>query len=57
MIVPNVAAGIEADRREFAAKLIRNGESSDITLRLDALTPDEKEIILSGSLINYYKRG
>ena len=57
VIVPNVAAGIEADRREFAAKLIRNGESSDITLRLDALTPDEKEIILSGSLINYYKRG
>ena len=57
VIVPGVRKGVEEGSKEFAAKLVRNGESRDITLKLDALTPDEKEIILSGSLINYYKRG
>ena len=57
VIVPGVRKGVEEGSKEFSAKLVRNGESRDITLKLDALTPDEKEIILSGSLINYYKRG
>ena len=57
VIVPGVRKGVERGDRTFAAKLVRGGVSRDITLKLDALTPDEKEIILSGSLINYYKRG
>ena len=52
-----VRKGVEEGRSSFAAKLVREGKAEDITLKLDALTPDEKEIILSGSLINYYKRG
>ena len=57
VIVPDVRKGVEEGRSSFAAKLVREGKAEDITLKLDALTPDEKEIILSGSLINYYKRG
>lgn len=57
IIVPGVRAGIEAGEREFAAKLVRGESCRDITLALDPLTADEKQIILCGSLINYYKRG
>ena len=57
IIVPDVRAGIEAGEREFAAKLVRGESCRDITLALDPLTADEKQIILCGSLINYYKRG
>ena len=57
VIVPGVRAGIEAGEREFAAKLVRGESCRDITLALDPLTADEKQIILCGSLINYYKRG
>ena len=57
IIVPGVRADIEAGEREFAAKLVRGESCRDITLALDPLTADEKQIILCGSLINYYKRG
>ena len=57
IVVPGVRAGIEAGEREFAAKLVRGESCRDITLALDPLTADEKQIILCGSLINYYKRG
>ena len=57
IVVPGVRAGIEAGEREFAAKLFRGESCRDITLALDPLTADEKQIILCGSLINYYKRG
>ena len=57
IIVPGVRAGIEAGEREFSAKLVRGESCRDITLALDPLTADEKQIILCGSLINYYKRG
>ena len=57
IVVPDVRAGIEAGEREFAAKLVRGESCRDITLALDPLTADEKQIILCGSLINYYKRG
>ena len=57
IIVPGVRAGIEAGEREFAAKLVRGESCREITLALDPLTADEKQIILCGSLINYYKRG
>ncbi len=41
---------------EVRARLIRGHRSLDIVIRLDYLTEDEKEIILSGCLINFYRR-
>ena len=39
------------------ATLIRNNETKNIKLSIDALTDDEKQIILDGCLINYYGNG
>ena len=44
----------ENGAKEFKAKVI--GEKTrTITLKMDALTDAEKQIILKGCLINYYK--
>ncbi len=52
--VPNVKELIESGAYEFPA--IVYGESKrKITLKLDPLTPAEKQIILKGCLINFYK--
>jgi aconitate hydratase len=52
--IENVKALIETGAKEFPATVI--GESNrKITLKMDALTDAEKQIILKGCLINYYK--
>ena len=52
--VENVKQAILDGKLEFKAKVI--GEKTrEITLKMDALTNAEKEIILKGCLINYYK--
>lgn len=53
--VENVREGILSGASEFSAKIIRGEDVIDITLRLDTLTDDEKDIIAKGCLINYYK--
>ena len=35
--------------------VVKDGELKPFTLKMGALTPDEKEIILKGCLINYYR--
>ena len=55
IIVLGIKEGIETNNLEFNAKLVRNGKAKDIKLYCDALTPDEREIIRQGCLINYYK--
>jgi aconitate hydratase len=52
--IENVKQGIEKGAKEFKAKVI-GANSRDITLKMDALTDAEKQIILKGCLINYYK--
>ena len=43
-------------KEQFAAKVIKaDGTTDDITLCVKGLTEDEKEIILEGCLMNYYK--
>ncbi|MBR2180796.1 MAG: hydratase, partial [Oscillospiraceae bacterium] len=42
------------DEESVAARLIKNGKEKGITLRLPALTREERDIILAGCLINYY---
>ena len=52
--IENVKKGILSGAKEFSAKVI--GEKTrNIVLRLDSLTDSEKEIIIKGCLINYYK--
>ena len=44
------------DGEEVSAKLIKDGKTSEITLKLPALTREERDIILAGCLINYYSK-
>ena len=56
--VPGIRAAIEAGKREFPAYVLKaDGSVKNITLRMDALTDDERKIILCGCLINYYRDG
>ncbi len=56
--VPDVKATVAAAKYEFAAYIIKaDGTVKPITLKMGELTDDERTIILSGCLINYYKAG
>ncbi len=52
--IENVKSALINGEKEFRAKVIGENTRS-ITLKMDELTPAEKEIILKGCLINYYK--
>lgn len=55
VFVPGIRAAVENGTENIPAKVIRqNGDVCDIMLHLRGLTPDEKEIILDGCLMNYY---
>ena len=54
--VEGIRAAIAAGKEEFAAKVITaSGDVKDITLYVKGLTDDEREIILDGCLMNYYR--
>ena len=56
VFVPGVRQAIIDGKEEFAAKVLTaDGSVKDITLYVKGLTDDEKEIILDGCLMNYYK--
>ena len=55
VVIKDVKHAIESEE-PFNATLVRDGKCSDITLSAGALTPSEKQILLDGCLINYYKR-
>ena len=52
--IENVKDGIISGAKEFKATVIGKNKR-EITLKMDALTDAEKQIILKGCLINYYK--
>ncbi len=52
--IENAKDAIEKGAKEFKAKVI-GANTREITLKMDALTDAEKQIILKGCLINYYK--
>lgn len=55
IIVQGVKEAIEKGETTFAAKAVADGIVRDITLRIDPLTADERDIIADGCLMNYYK--
>ena len=55
IFVPHVREKIVAKESVFPAKVVtRDGKTCELTLRLDALTDDERSILLEGCLMNYY---
>jgi len=57
VFVPSVRERLLGGETQFPAKLISGGKVTNITLTIDKLTDDEKQIIADGCLINFYKRG
>ena len=56
IFIENIYDTIKAGQQTFLAKLISNDKIAEIELKIDALTAEEREIILSGCLINYYNK-
>ena len=56
VFVEGIRQAIIDGKEEFTAKVIKaDGKVENITLYVKGLTEDEKEIILEGCLMNYYK--
>ncbi len=56
IFVPDIRAKLVAGDTIFIAKTIKaDGTVGDIKLEINGLTTDEKQIILDGCLMNYYK--
>lgn len=55
IFIPQIRKAVENSDKTIKAYLIRNGKLTDFTLELPVLTDDERTIILSGCLINYYR--
>ena len=55
LFVPEIQSAIEEGNTEFTAYVVKDGELKEFQLKMAELTPDEKDIILKGCLINYYR--
>lgn len=54
LYIPGVRAALEGEATRFPAVLIQADSRKEITLKLDGLTREDRDIILRGCLINYY---
>ena len=52
--VPNIREAIESGAQDIPAKAITKDGVHDVMLHITGLTPDEKQILLTGCLMNYY---
>ncbi|MFI3209402.1 MAG: hydratase, partial [Eubacteriales bacterium] len=55
IFIPDARNAVEEKREEIKAFVVKNEEMKEITFTLGALTDTEREIILKGCLINYYR--
>lgn len=52
--VPGIREAVATGKEEIPAKVITKDGVKDITLYIKGLTPDEKQILVDGCLMNYY---
>ena len=57
LYIPGVREMIREKRDAIKAYILKNGEKKELTLKLPGMTDEEREIILAGCLINYYRAG
>lgn len=55
VFIPNVAKAIKDKSSKITAYIVKGSELKEFTLEMADLTDDERKIILSGCLINYYR--
>jgi aconitate hydratase len=56
LYLPGIREAVEAGKEQVRAILIKKGMRQEVILRLPLLTGDERKIILSGCLMNHYKK-
>jgi len=57
VFVPDIRDAVRFGRKSVPAKVLKtDGGAEDITLHLQDLTTDEREILLDGCLMNYYAK-
>ena len=54
LYIPGIRAALRGDAEEISALLLKDGARRPVTLSLPGLTREERDIILAGSLINFY---
>ena len=54
--VPGIRAALESDAADIPAVLIQGDKRTELTLKLENLSREERDIILAGCLINYYAK-
>ena len=54
LYIPGIRTALEGDAETITGTLIQQGAEKEITLELKNLSREERDIILSGCLINYY---
>ena len=52
--IPGIRDAVKNTVNDIKAYILRSGKVIELTLTLSDLTPDERDIILAGCLINYY---
>ena len=55
LFLPNIRKAVEDAASEVTAYVVADGGVKEFKLQLGAMTDDEREIILKGCLINYYR--
>ena len=55
LFLPGIREAIKKDVHKIKAYLISGEKITELSLALGAMTPDERQILLDGCLINYYK--
>ena len=55
IFIPGIRKAVEENQSDMKAYVVKDGALKEFILHIDALTDDEREIILKGCLINYYK--
>ena len=56
LYVPGLRKALEELRVQVPAKVLHAGKVTDLTLTLPQLTEEERDILLAGCLMNWYKR-
>ena len=54
--IPGIRRAIESGTEKIAAFVIRAGKRMPLELKIEGLSPEDRDIILAGCLINYYAK-
>jgi aconitate hydratase len=54
--IPGIRPAVASGKEKIAAFIIRKGNRTPLELKLEGLSPEDRDIILAGCLMNYYAK-